>query len=139
MLDCYQAFGDPHWLAVAHECASQLQRFRVVDRPGVYTMHNKQAVSPDLMLGYGGAGSFLLRLSRAESASDLLFGPLNAAIKQVAAGDGENGSSAAASMYSRGSSISAGRSDRPDLNRPRKERSDVGEIAAEGSRPNKHG
>lgn len=83
MLDCYHRFGDPQWLALACECGGELQRFRLPERPGVYAMHGKEAVSPDLMLGYAGPGSFLLRFAKAPSASDLIFGPLNNAIRRV--------------------------------------------------------
>jgi serine/threonine protein kinase len=75
MLDCYQAWGDPQWLALAHECVGQLERFRSPEQPrGVYLMHEAKhgdgRVSPDLMLGYAGAGSFFLRLVNAERAPD---------------------------------------------------------------------
>jgi len=70
MLDCYQAFGDPEWLAFARECAGHLQRFRRPDQTGVYAMYGKERVSPDLMLGYAGAGSFFLRLVNAATALD---------------------------------------------------------------------
>jgi hypothetical protein len=83
MLDCYQRFGGSQWLAHACECGAHLQRFRLPERPGVYAMHGQEAVSPDLMLGYAGPGSFLLRLAKAMSASDLIFGPLNHALKPV--------------------------------------------------------
>jgi hypothetical protein len=83
MLDCYQGFGDSQWLALARECSGRLQRFRLPGRPGVYAMHGKEAVSPDLMLGYAGLGSFLLRFAKAASASDLIFGPLNNALRTV--------------------------------------------------------
>ena len=80
MLDCYQKLGSSHWLAVAADCAGRLHPFRVPDRPGVYTMHGKGLISPDLMLGYAGVGSFLLRLAQSENATDLIFGPMNGAI-----------------------------------------------------------
>jgi hypothetical protein len=80
MLDCYQRFGGSQWLLFACECGGHLQRFRLPERPGVYAMHGKGAISPDLMLGYAGAGSFLLRFANSASASDLIFGPLNNAI-----------------------------------------------------------
>ncbi|MGD9923838.1 MAG: lanthionine synthetase LanC family protein, partial [Pseudorhodoplanes sp.] len=83
MLDCHQDLGGAQWLALARACAGHLQRFRIPDQPGVYAMHDKGAVSPDLMLGYAGAGSFLLRLSGAASSSDLLFGPLNKIIREL--------------------------------------------------------
>jgi lantibiotic modifying enzyme len=70
MLDCYQAFGDPEWLAFARECAGHLQRFRRPDQAGVYAMHGRERISPDLMLGYAGAGSFFLRLVNAATARD---------------------------------------------------------------------
>ncbi len=85
MLDCYQKLGDRQWLALAHECGGNLQRFRLPERQGVYAMHDKGAVSPDLMLGYAGVGSFLLRIANAASAADLIFGPLDTAIRK---GDG---------------------------------------------------
>jgi hypothetical protein len=83
MLDCYQRFGGSQWLVFAAECGGHLQRFRLPQQPGVYAMHGKGAVSPDLMLGYAGVGSFLLRFARAASASDLIFGPLNNAMQTV--------------------------------------------------------
>jgi hypothetical protein len=83
MLDCHQRFGGAQWLAHACECGGHLQRFRLQDRPGIYAMHGTEAVSPDLMLGYAGPGSFLLRLANATSASDLIFGPLNKSLKAV--------------------------------------------------------
>ena len=83
MLDCHHRFGDSQWLALAGECGGLLERFRVPERPGVYAMHGKEAVSPDLMLGYAGPGSFLLRFAKAGSASDLIFGPLDNAMMAV--------------------------------------------------------
>jgi hypothetical protein len=76
MLDCHQKLGGGRWLTFARECASNLQRFRVPERPGVYAMHDKGTVSPDLMLGYAGIGSFFLRITRASNAPDLIFGRL---------------------------------------------------------------
>jgi hypothetical protein len=81
MLDCHQALGKQQWLAHAGDCARRLQSFRVADCIGVYTMHDKNKVSPDLMLGYAGVGSFLLRYSAAASPTDLLFGPINDALR----------------------------------------------------------
>ena len=81
MLDCYQSFGTSQWLALAHECARGLHRFQVADRRGVYAMHSGGAVSPDLMLGYAGPGSFLLRLAKPTSAPDLIFGPIANSLK----------------------------------------------------------
>jgi len=74
MIDSYQALDDEQWLAVARECAGQLQRFCVADRTGVYAMDGAGAVSPDLMLGYAGVGSLFLRLADPENAQDLIFG-----------------------------------------------------------------
>jgi hypothetical protein len=89
LLDCYQAFGDSRWLELAQACAGDLQRLRPpaptdssswagdVDEPerrGVYAMNGEGALSPDLMLGYAGAGSFLLRLAAPKSARDLILG-----------------------------------------------------------------
>ena len=85
MLDCHRRLGGAHWLALAAECGGYLRRFRIAEQPGVYAMHNKGAVSPDLMLGYAGAGSFLLRFANAATASDLIFGPLNDAMQKTAA------------------------------------------------------
>jgi class IV lanthipeptide synthase len=77
MIDCYQAFGDEQWLALARECAGRLQRFRTPERPGVYAMHRDGAVSPDLMVGYAGVGSFLLRLVDARTAPDPILGRIS--------------------------------------------------------------
>jgi len=85
MLDCHRRLGGAHWLALAADCGGQLRRFRIAEQPGVYAMHDKGAVSPDLMLGYAGAGSFLLRFATAATASDLIFGPLNDAMQNTAA------------------------------------------------------
>jgi len=76
MLDCYQAFGAPEWLGFAHECVGSLQRSRDLERPGVYSMHGEATASPELMLGYAGVGSFLLRLADPARAPDLIFGHL---------------------------------------------------------------
>ncbi len=77
MVDCYQAFGDPEWLVFAREAGDRLGEFRVQGRQGVYAMHGEDAVSPDLMLGYAGVGSLLLRLVEPVTASDLILGPLH--------------------------------------------------------------
>lgn len=82
MLDCYQQFGGSKWVALARECGGRLQRFKLSERAGVYAMHGKGAVSPDLMLGYAGIGSFLLRVANAPIATDLIFGTLNNAISK---------------------------------------------------------
>jgi hypothetical protein len=74
LLDCYQTFGDSAWLNLAHECGGRLQRFRHLEQPGVYCMNGEGAVSPDLMLGYAGAGSLLLRLANPETALEPIFG-----------------------------------------------------------------
>lgn len=110
MLDCYQRFGGPQWLVRACECGGHLQRFRLPERPGVYAMHSKRAVSPDLMLGYAGAGSFLLRFANTANASDLIFGPLNNAIPTVNgnARDAVKDSRAAACIHSSTDARSAG-------------------------------
>jgi hypothetical protein len=78
MVDCYQAFGNPEWLVFAREAGGHLQRFRVPERAGVYVMHGDEAVSPDLMLGYAGVGSFLLRLVDPAHSTDLILAPLTA-------------------------------------------------------------
>ena len=110
MLDCYQTFGGSHWRGLAGECGGYLQRFRLPERPGVYAMHNKGAISPDLMLGYAGAGSFLLRFANAANASDLIFGSLNDAMKTVSANarNAAKGSRAAACLHSSAAVRSAG-------------------------------
>ena len=41
----------------------------------MYAMHDKGTVSPDLMLGYAGIGSFFLRITRS-NAPDLILGRL---------------------------------------------------------------
>jgi hypothetical protein len=82
MLDCYQAFDDPQWLAFAGECGADLHRFRHPERPGVYVMEDDSAVSPDLFLGYAGAGSLLLRLAKPADAPDLVLGQLNNSLMQ---------------------------------------------------------
>ena len=46
-------------------------------RPGVYVLEDDRAVSPDLFLGYAGAGSLLLRLANPADAPDLVLGQLN--------------------------------------------------------------
>jgi len=74
LLDCYQAYGDPQSLDLARDCSVRLQRFRDLKQPGAYTMNSEGAVSPDLMLGYSGVGSFLLRLSDAEATPELILG-----------------------------------------------------------------
>lgn len=88
LLDCYQTLGTAHWLDRARECGGQLRRFRLpdlegstreghdherVERRGVYAMHGEGASSPDLMLGYAGIGSFMLRLAAPETAPDLIL------------------------------------------------------------------
>jgi hypothetical protein len=73
LLDCYQAFGEQRWLDLAHEGGRRLQEFRDPERPGVYKINAEGAVSPDLMLGYAGAGSFFLRLGSPETAPDLIL------------------------------------------------------------------
>jgi hypothetical protein len=74
LLDSYQMLGDPQFLALACNCAARLQRFGRAEQPGTYTMSIGGPVSPDLMLGYAGVGSFLLRLSNSDTAYELLLG-----------------------------------------------------------------
>jgi hypothetical protein len=81
MLDCYQALGDARWLDLAGACAGGLRRFRIADQPGVYAMSGDDAVSPDLMVGYAGIGSFLLRLADPRRAPDLVLGSLANALR----------------------------------------------------------
>ncbi len=83
MLDCHQAFGGSRWRDLADECAGHLARFRVADRPGVHTMRG-DASSPDLLVGFAGVGSFLLRLADAGSAPDLVLGPLTTTLRKAA-------------------------------------------------------
>ena len=75
-LDVYQSCQSPQWLTFAEDCGHRLQAFRVAERPGLYTMDGKNAVSADLMIGYAGIGSFLLRLADPPQAPDLVFGRL---------------------------------------------------------------
>jgi len=82
MVDCYQALGDPRWLEFARQCGGNLQRFRVPERPGVYAMHGQEETSPDLLVGYAGVGSLLLRLVDAASAPDLILGSLNKSLNE---------------------------------------------------------
>jgi len=74
LLDCYQAFGDPQWLELALECSVQLRRFRDPGRKGVYRMSREGVVSPDLMLGYAGVGSLLIRLINPETSEEIVLG-----------------------------------------------------------------
>jgi hypothetical protein len=89
LLNCFQTLGVEQWLEHARECGSRLQRFRVPapadattgergdgdpEARDVYALHGDGASSPDLMLGYAGVGSFLLRLADPETAPDLIFG-----------------------------------------------------------------
>jgi len=82
MLDCHQAFGGSHWRDLAGECAGHLARFRVPDQPGVSSMRGEGPASPDLLIGYAGVGSFLLRLADAEHAPDLVLGTLTTSLTQ---------------------------------------------------------
>jgi hypothetical protein len=137
MLDCYQRLGGSQWLAFARECGGRLQRFRIPERPGVYAMHNKGAVSPDLMLGYAGPGSFLLRLANVASASDLIFGPLNNAVQTLGsnARDAASDSRSAPGMRWSAAALSAEPApDHPPSTTHRKEKTNVGENIAEVSR-----
>lgn len=89
LLNVYQALGGEQWLERARACGSRLQQFRVpapevslsqeggdgdAERGAVYAMHGEGASSPDLMLGYAGVGSFLLRLADPKTAPDLILG-----------------------------------------------------------------
>lgn len=76
LLDVYQASNDPQWLQCAQNCANRLQEFHVPEKQGIYTIDRQKAVSPDLMIGYAGVGSLLLRLSDPERAPDLMLGRL---------------------------------------------------------------
>jgi hypothetical protein len=105
-------------------------------------MHNKGAISPDLMLGYAGAGSFLLRFAKAASASDLIFGPLNDAMKTINgnARTAAKGSRAAASIHASAATRSAGStSDHPPWTTQRKEKTNVRENITQGSQAVGHG
>ena len=75
-IDCFQSFEDLQWIDFAHRCARRLQRFRVAGRPGVYAMHGQAIASPDLMLGYAGVGSVLLRLVHPNQTPDPILGHL---------------------------------------------------------------
>jgi hypothetical protein len=80
MLECHQHFDDERWLALARECGALLEGFRAPDRPGVYRMSGSEVVSPDLMLGFAGPGSLLLRLADPDHARDPILGPLKETI-----------------------------------------------------------
>ena len=75
-IDCFQWFADSRWIDFAHRCAWRLQRFRVAGRPGVYAMHGQAIASPDLMLGYAGVGSVLLRLADPKRTPEPILGRL---------------------------------------------------------------
>ena len=75
-LDVYQAWNEPHWLQSAHKSAHRLRDFRIPEEPGAYTVDGQKAVSPDLMIGYAGVGSLLLRLINPTCVPDLLLGRL---------------------------------------------------------------
>ncbi len=74
LLDCYQAFGDSQWLELALECGVQLQRFRDPERMGVYRTSREGVASPDLMLGYAGVGSLLIRLANPKTSVEIVLG-----------------------------------------------------------------
>jgi hypothetical protein len=74
LLDCYQAFGDSEWLELALECSVELQRFRDPARAGVYTITRDGTVSPDLLLGYAGVGSLLIRLVNPQTSGEIVLG-----------------------------------------------------------------
>ena len=84
LLDCYQAFGNPQWLGLARECGVQVQNFRDPERTGVYRMNRDGTVSPDLMMGYAGIGSFLIRLANPKTAPDIILTPAAAFRQSVA-------------------------------------------------------
>lgn len=73
MLTCLQATGARRWLDVAHDCGGRLESFACPERPGVYTSEVTGTVSPDLLLGYAGVGSFYLRLADPHVAPDLVL------------------------------------------------------------------
>lgn len=79
MLDCYQAYGHSQWRTFAYEFAHVLAEFRVPDEPGKYFMQAGQTASPDLMIGYAGVGSFLLRLANPADAPDPILGRFSTA------------------------------------------------------------
>jgi hypothetical protein len=62
-LDCYRAWQEPRFLALAQECGRRLQTFQDPERPGVYLHNRSGMVSPDLMNGYAGVGLLELRLA----------------------------------------------------------------------------
>lgn len=76
MLDCHQAFGDLEWRSRAGYFGQRLQSFRVDGRPGMYSLQQGQTATPDLMLGYAGVGSFLLRIADPAGTPDLVLGAL---------------------------------------------------------------
>lgn len=91
MLDCYQSFGDSRWLDLALECGIRLRRFRDHDRTGIYrmacetvdTLTREDVSSPDLMLGYAGVGSLLLRLADSRNSPEIILGPLTASTNAI--------------------------------------------------------
>lgn len=74
LLDCFQAFGDPEWLEGALGCAVELRGFEVPERTGVYTMSRGGLASPDLMLGFAGVGSLLIRLVNPTTSPEIVLG-----------------------------------------------------------------
>jgi lantibiotic modifying enzyme len=73
LLDAYQALGSSYFLDIARRCGSKLDRFRDPKRPGQYMMSSQGMVSPDMMLGYAGIGSLMLRLANPESAGEFIL------------------------------------------------------------------
>ena len=72
-LDCYQAFGEPHYLELARQCGRRLDRFRHRDQAGIYRLGRGTPSSPDLLFGSAGVGAFFLRLADPETLVDLIL------------------------------------------------------------------
>ncbi len=81
LLDIYQCGHEARWLQAARECGERVIECRVSGHPGLYHINPEKAVSPDLMLGYAGVGSLLLRLKTPTGVPDLVLGRLLAAPK----------------------------------------------------------
>ena len=73
-LDCYQELGDSAWLELSYNCGQQLLPFSSSAKPGIYSMSQNGAISPDLMLGYAGVGGFMLRLAKPDTIRDFILG-----------------------------------------------------------------
>lgn len=82
MLDCYQALGESRWLDLARDCGLRLAKFGDAGRPGVYRTGTGSIVAPDLMLGYAGVGSLLLRLADPLASPELVLGQVARSVNE---------------------------------------------------------